>query len=305
MPHRRTRERDRAFRIAVVAPSGPPDIRKLERGKRRLVERFGPLAFIDAPQLRKRLGYFAGDDDARIATMHWAFERADATHVWFARGGYGTARIVGDLPWKKFAVTGKILLGYSDATTFLLAHAAAGGRALHSPMIATDIAAGGSKRSWESLRNIVFGPGREEFSFRARWLSRGPAALVGKILPANLAVLASLAGTPHFPGGSGTIVCLEEVNEEPYRVDRLLNQLIGAGLFRRARGVVFGAMSRCVPENRAKSFSLEEVFARFARQTGLPTVAGFPFGHGLVNSVMPVLGRIAIRGNRAAVSVRA
>ncbi|MEK8023565.1 MAG: LD-carboxypeptidase [Candidatus Hydrogenedentota bacterium] len=291
------------FRIAVVAPSGPPKVRELLKGQRQLRDRFGPMEFQHSPRLRNRLGYLAGDDDARAASLEWAFSQKKITHVWFARGGFGTTRIIDRIPWKRYAATRKILLGYSDATSFLLAHAAAGGRALHSPMIATDIAAGGSVRTWESLGRIVFGPGQETYSFSAKWYSKGVKAMQGSILPGNIAVLAAMAGTPEFPDGSGKVICLEEVKEEPYRVDRLLTQLLHAGLFRRAAGIVFGSMTGCVPENPRKSLSLDEVFRRFARETGLPVVAGYPFGHGGVNSVMPVFGMLKLRGNRTSVSV--
>lgn len=259
---------------------------------------------IRAPQIGRRFGYFAGDDDVRIETMEWAFGRKDITHVWVTRGLYGMTRIAGRLPWKRFAATGKTFLAYSDATAFLHPLAAAGGRAFHAPMLSTDMADGGSKRLWESLRNMVFGPGEEEYAFPARWLSKGRRSIAGPILPGNITMLAAMAGTPHFPSGAGKVIFLEEIGEEPYSIDRMLMQLLDAGLFRRARGVVFGWMTDCAADPTDRSLSLGQVLARFVRQTGLPAVVGFPFGHHVVNSVLPVNGWIAIRDRRARVAIK-
>lgn len=284
------------MKIALVAPSGPPDPELLDAGIRRLIERFGPIEVLRAPNLAARRGYLAGTDAERSADIRWAFEESGATHVWFARGGFGATRIVARLPWAAYARSGVALLGYSDATAFLVAFAAAGGRAFHAPMLATDLGRGGSPRSWESLARLVFAAPprpRDEFFFKGDGVEAG-AGFSGRILAGNIAVLAALAGTPFFPSGAGRVVCLEEVGEEPYRIDRTLTQLKHAGLFRGATGILFGSMTDCLAEAPERSLTVEEVLADFARELDLPAILGFPFGHGGVNTVLPLYGRIGV-----------
>lgn len=284
------------MRIAIVAPSGPPDSGLLDEGSRQLSERFGPIEFCRASNLASRHGYLAGTDEERIAGVRWAFEESGATHVWFARGGFGATRIVDRIPWTEYAASGIALLGYSDATAFLVAFDAAGGLAFHAPMIATDLARGGSPRSWESLARLVFAREarpHDEFVFKGVAIEAG-SGFSGRILAGNIAVLSAMAGTAVFPKGEGRVVCLEEVGEEPYRIDRTLTQLKNAGLFRGATGILFGSMTDCLAEEPGRSRSVEEVLADFACEIGLPAILGFPFGHGGVNSVLPLHGRISL-----------
>lgn len=278
------------MKIAVIAPSGPVDLEALERGEERLRERIPGLEFVHAPGLDRNLGYLAGEDDERRDGVLWAFRESGADAVWFARGGFGATRLVGRIPWADLASGPRPLplLGYSDATAFLAAYDAAGGPAVHAPMIAADLAYSATERSWESLVRL-FRDESDLFLFDGDFMEPPADGLVleGPILAANAAVLAALAGTPHFPSGRGRIICLEEVHEEPYRVDRLLVQLRDAGLFRDCRGVVFGSMTGCVPEDPTKSWPVEEVLARFAEESPVPVVSGFPFGHGGTNTVLP------------------
>lgn len=283
------------LKIAIVAPSGPPDPHLLQKGIEILDEKFGPLDFEDAPNVGLRAGYLAGEDEDRSAGMQWAFEESDAELVWFARGGFGTTRIVDSLPWKKWAATGKTLLGYSDATAFLIAYSSAGGRAIHAPMIAADIARGGSERSFQSLDRLVFRRVADDFLFEGKVLSSaGQTEVAGPILAGNLAVMASLAGTPAFPSVAGKILCLEEVNEEPYRIDRALTQLKKSGAFNGVVGVVFGSMTDCIAEHPERSFTVDQVLERFALWSGVPVIAGFPFGHGGTNSSLPLGAELRI-----------
>lgn len=280
------------MRIALVAPSSPVDPAALATGTERLVA-FGdrlsiPFEFVEAPGLRLAKGYLAGEDDERIAAVSWAFEEPGVDAVWFVRGGFGTTRIVGRLPWRRFAATRRPLLGYSDATAFLAAYHAAGGPAVHAPMVAADLAHSATPRAWESLGRWFQGK-EDVFRFAGRVCGGRSEVtrLDGPILSGNIAVLAAMAGTPEFPSGRDRLVCLEEVHEEPYRVDRMLTQLRRAGLFEGAVGIVFGSMTDCVPEDPGKSWSVDEVLDRCAREVDLPAISGFPFGHGGENTVLP------------------
>lgn len=292
----------RVKRIVLANFSSPVDRERLERGRKVIEARWGPVEFLAAPGLFETTGYLAGTDAARVESTAWAFAAA-AEIVWAVRGGFGVTRILDKLDIPSLANSGKMLLGFSDVTALLVAYEAAGGRAIHAPMPAADLGDGNS-RSIESLSRIVFGDGVDEFSFAGEMTAD---RMEGTILAANIVVLASIAGTRHFPSGAGRIVCLEEIGEEPYRVDRALTQLLSAGLFSGATGVVFGSMKDCVPEDSSRSASIEETLLEFGRRSSLPVCLGFPFGHGIENSALPLGGTMTLvrRGDqvRARVSI--
>ncbi len=267
--------------------------------KRGLREITRSLPFVDVKiptASRARIGYLAGDDEPRAR----AVERAIASGglVWALRGGYGATRILDRVDWRR-ARGAVVVIGYSDLTAILAAVDAAGGCAVSGPMIAADLsrsrggARGGSKRTGDSLA-AFFSARPDRFGFGGRFL-RGGSSLAGGILAANLEVLTRLVGTKWAPRAAGRVVFLEEVEEEPYRLDRSLQHLLAAGFFRRARGVVFGSLARCVPETPSRSFSLAEVLDRFSRDVRLPVATGFPFGHGGTNTLLPWNGRVRMR----------
>lgn len=258
---------------------------------REVEKRFGPVRWKVSEATRARFGYLAGDDDVRARDFARAFASAEV--VWAARGGYGAARILPRVDWKRAARSGAVLIGYSDATALLAAYDAAGGTAVWGPMLAADLSRKRvPRRTWYSLKAFLT-RGPDRFSFGGHFLAGG-GPVEGRILAANLEVLRTLLRTPWEPSARGRVVFLEEVAEEPYRIDRALTHLLQAGFFRGARAVVFGRFARCRAENPAKSLPLARVLDRFAKAVGLPVVAGFPFGHGGANTTLPWNGQVRI-----------
>lgn len=126
----------------------------------------------------------------------------------------------------------------------------------------------------------------------------------GPIVAGNLAVLASLCGTPWSPSARGAVAFLEDTREATYRVDRALTQLLQAGFFDGARGIVLGAFPGCAPSPAdGPASTLEEVFRDLAERSGLPCRTGFPFGHGPATGVLPLGGRVRIAGARAVIEL--
>lgn len=288
-------------RIALVAPAGIVDEVRLKRGLRNLERVFPEVEFLRGANLSRRLGYFSAGDSERLRELKWAFEESEADVVWAARGGFGCARLlerISEKLWRRWADSGKILAGFSDITALLVRFAQFGGRAIHSPMPAADLGEHPSRRMLLHLRDLLQGRRPLPISFRNPFsLQKHPRELNisrGRLSAGNLVVFASLCGTPFQPEGTGRVIFLEEVNEEPYRVDRLLTQLRCAGFFRGARAVVFGTMRGCVPESPARSFTITETLKRFARDSGCRVLKGFPFGHGRCNLALPLNERVEI-----------
>ena len=113
------------------------------------------------------------------------------------------------------------------------------------------------------------------------------------MLAGNLTVDASLAGTDYFPDSTGRVIFIEDINEPGYRIDRCLTQLEQNGLFDRVEGVIFGTFSGC------DTRELEELFVRFARRTGKPVAANFPYGHAFPLLSFSFEDTVTVSGNKA------
>lgn len=247
---------------------------------------------VEAPGLDAVRGDTAGDDATRAASLAAALD-AKAAAVWFARGGYGAARLLPRLDLDRLAA-GPVLLGYSDATALLWPVAARGGRTVLGPLVGTLGRGGVDPATSAALEALVFGPGRHRVAFDGRMIGRA-RRLEGPVFAGNLTVLASLVGTPWTPRARDAVVFLEDWNEATYRVDRALTQLLQGGVLDGAAGVVFGSFDGCAPSPpEGPAASLEEVFEDFAARSGLPVISGYPFGHAPSVGVLPLGGHVRV-----------
>ncbi|MEO3791990.1 LD-carboxypeptidase [Nonomuraea sp. B10E15] len=264
--------------VAIVSPSGPPNAVMLRRGVERL-ESLGLKVVLGAHALdRQKLDYLAGSDAARAADLQAAWCDPAVSAVFCCRGGYGAARLLDRLDWNAMRAAGrKVLVGSSDITALHNAFAVElGVPTLHGPMPASRIMADEKQpepQSWESLRAALFGADGPAHDYRVhgdRVLAPGRAE--GVLSGGNLSLLASMCGTRWQPSFQGKIAFLEDVTEEPYRIDRMLTQLLQAGVFEGVRGVALGSWVDCgdpYPVLRDRLAPL-----------GVPVVAGLPVGHG-------------------------
>lgn len=281
--------------IAIFAPGGPVDPKKLSRG----IARLASAGFVPevADGLLEKDGYLAGADAHRAAQASWAFSLPEARAVMAARGGYGTTRILPLIDWKKAARRPRLVVGYSDVTA-ILAWLSTRLRipAIHGPMAAADLAARSSGEALSAFARLAGG----EVTPKERWgppseRLRGGAA-EGILSGGCLSVLTSLLGTPFEPDFKGALLFLEDVGEPCYRVDRMLNQWIQSGRLRRIAGILAGKMA---PVGGETEEELRNVFAAAGRRLSVPVWYGFPAGHAGSNHSLPfgVRARIDGRGN--------
>lgn len=272
--------------VAIVAPSGPPSAVLLRRGVRRL-EGLGLKVVVGAHVLdRQDLDYLAGDDAARAADLQAAWCDPAVSAVFCCRGGYGAGRLLGLLDWDAMRAAGpKVLIGSSDITALHNAFAIElGVPTLHGPMPACEILAGeggGEPSSWESLWAALSGAPEPVRGDRVLVAGRAEGVLRG----GNLSLLASMCGTRWQPSFADRIVFLEDIGEEPYRIDRMLTQLLQAGAFDGVRGIALGSWVDCGDPYPVLRDRLEPF--------GVPILAGLPVGHG--SPQMSVwLGRLGV-----------
>jgi len=277
--------------IAVTAPAGPVEPASLEAGIAYLESRGYRIR--RGRNLQARHGYLAGADDDRLGDLNAMLADPEPAAIWFARGGYGSGRLVERLDFEPLVRAPKALIGYSDLT---VVQAAVWRRhrlvTYYGPMIA-DL--GVSERFdepslWESLaggggsghaldRGAVLRPGRGE----------------GPLVGGCLTLLVSLIGTPWDLPTDGTVLFWEEVNEEPFRIDRMLGQLRHAGKLDRLQGMVVGRLVGCEPRNgadAADSLGIEEILRTHLQGTNYPVILDLPAGHADAKLTLP-LGRTA------------
>ncbi|MYU25187.1 LD-carboxypeptidase [Streptomyces sp. SID8352] len=263
-------------RVAVVAPSGPVPEERLQAGLD--VLRGWDLDPVVAPHVLDRhaaFGYLAGEDADRAADLQAAWCDPEVDAVLCARGGYGAQRVVDLLDWEAMRAAGpKVFVGFSDITALHEAFATRLGLVtLHGPM-AAGIDFIKNARAQEHLRATLFAPETVRVIASAgRALVPGRAR--GVTLGGCLTLLAAELGTPHArTSARGGLLCLEDVGEEVYRLDRSLTQLLRAGLLDGVGGVLLGSWERCEPAER-----LRPLLADRLGGLGTPVVQDFGFGH--------------------------
>lgn len=234
-----------------------------------------------------RYGYLAGRDSDRAADLGAMFADPQVKAVLAVRGGWGCARLLPHLDYEAIRGNPKVLLGYSDVTALHLAvHARTGLVTFHGPVGVSTWTA----FSVENARRVLFqaeavtmanpadkGDELAQSEHRTRTLRPGRAR--GRLLGGNLTVLCHVVGTPYLPDFRDAILFLEDVDEDIYRVDRMLTHLKLAGVLDAVRGVVFGTCTGCGPGEGYGSLTLEEVLADHVAPLGVPAYAGAVIGH--------------------------
>ncbi|MCD7436878.1 LD-carboxypeptidase [Streptomyces lincolnensis] len=264
-------------RVAVVAPSGPVPEERLQAGLDIL--RGWDLDPVVAPHVLDRhpeFRYLAGTDADRAADLQNAWCDPAVAAVLCARGGYGTQRMVDLLDWEAMRAAGpKVFLGFSDITALHEAFATRLGLVtLHGPM-AAGIDFVKNTHAQEHLKATLFAPDT------VRTITSGGTALLpgrarGVTLGGCLSLLAADLGTPHArPGARGGLLCLEDVGEETYRLDRYLTQLLRAGWLDGVQGVLLGSWEKCEAYDGVRALFLDRLGG-----LGVPVVEEFGFGHG-------------------------
>lgn len=238
----------------------------------------------------KRSGYLGGADQDRLDDLHAMFRDPEVKAVFCMRGGVGSARLLDRIDYDLIARYPKIFLGFSDVTSLHLAiHKRTGLVTFHGPVMISAF----SEYTQASFRRALFEPKplgsltnpREPNPLRPKHVLRTvrPGRARGRLVGGNLTLLTQLMGTPFEVETRGRILFLEDVEEQPYNIDRMLTQLRLAGKFDGVAGVVWGECSDCVPREYKPSFestfSTGEVVDQVLGQLKVPVLSGLTIGH--------------------------
>ena len=234
---------------------------------------------------------FAGTDAQRLAAFTRAIRHKHPI-VMATRGGYGLSRLLHRIDWQAMADSGKRFVGHSDFTAFQLALLAKTGCVSYAgPMARADF---GRKRV-DGLTADLFGEMmRGELEILSFESEQSDAVDCRGILwGGNLALVCALVGTPYLPKARG-ILFLEDVNEQPYRIERMLLQLLHAGVLARQKAIVLGQFTDYRLSELDGGFDLPAVIDWIRRETGVPVITGLPFGHGAVKATLPVGAKVGL-----------
>jgi muramoyltetrapeptide carboxypeptidase len=270
----------------LVSPAGPARAEPIEVGTA-MLESWG-LTVAAAPAAEPH-GYLAGKDDARLAAVNAALRDAAVRGVICTRGGYGAQRIVDGMDFAALREDPKVLVGFSDITAVQLAMwCRVGLTSVHGPMAAWNDTRTGeaSARSLHaaltSTDDVVVHARPDEETSPVR--IDGPAVR-GTLLGGNLSLIAATVGTPDLPELAGAILLLEEVDEAPYKVDRMLTHLRRSGALDGIAGVAVGQFTRCAD---GWSTTVVDVLLDRLGDLGVPVLGGLPVGHGRDQLTVPV-----------------
>lgn len=275
--------------IGVVAPASPPDMKMLENGIE-IIETMG-FKVRRGKNLSKIHGYLAGSDQERVDDIHEMFLNPDIAGIICASGGYGSGRLADQLNYNLIAENPKVFWGYSDITYL---HTAIRQETelvtFHGPMISSDAGRQDfhpiSVRLFQQLAEPITLSYTEDDS-PLTVLAEGEAT--GELVGGNLSLLVSTLGTPYEINTKDKLLLIEDVGEEPYRIDDMLNQLRLAGKLDEAAGIVVGSFTNVKPARKRKNtLYLEDVFEEYLTVLHKPVLSGFLIGHCSPNFSVPL-----------------
>jgi len=276
--------------IGLIAPGWLISEKQLQES----IEQISQLGFV--PVYTERIlgenGYFSGTDEQRAADLNEMFLNPQIKAIVCANGGYGCTRILDLIDYKAIKENPKIVIGYSDVTALLNAiNQKTGLITFHGPISRT-FKSDYSKYQFEKIVKktvkhllIESSPeylekSKEQEEYKRYTITSGKAK--GELIGGNLTLITSMIGTKYQLDFTKKIVLIEDIGEEPYRIDRMLTQLIETGELQKARGIAFGIMRGCDKTLESKapnSFTLQEVIEERIKPLNIPAVYGLSFGH--------------------------
>jgi muramoyltetrapeptide carboxypeptidase len=269
--------------IGLIAPASTPSTKeKIEKGAAYL-EQFGYRVKF-GEHIRKLHGYLAGTDEERATDFNNMVLDKDVKAIFAIRGGYGTPRILQMIDYRSLKQNPKIIVGYSDITALQLAIFRKIGLITFSgPMTGVEMWKGidtyTEEHFWRLLTStkkigVLKNPNDEPLKILKHGKTRG------RLLGGNLSMIACLMGTSFLPKLRNSILFLEDVEEAPHRIDRMLAQLLNAGILNELAGLVFSKFTDCNPANPSEPhLTIDQIQEEYAEKIKCPIVANFQYGH--------------------------
>ncbi len=268
--------------IGIVTPASPvADSSRIERGVRYL-ESLGYRTKIGV-NVGKVRGYLAGTDEERVADLHAMFADKEVKAIICARGGYGTPRLLPLLNYRLIGRNPKIFSGFSDITALQFAFwKKCGLITFHGPMAGVEMSGEIDPFTEEMFWRTVTSTkkiGKIAFPEEPQVQSLHSGKARGRLLGGNLSLIVSILGTSYQPSFRNSLLFVEEIEEQPYRLDRMMMQIRNARLYKDINGMLLGQFTGCEADTSKPSLTTSEVFQDVTSSFEKPVLANLPFGH--------------------------
>lgn len=297
--------------IALVAPAGPAD-RELVLAYKKQLEGDGFRVHLDEKMLDRKTEYLAGDDSQRADELNQAIRDPIVRGIFPVRGGFGLTRILDRIDFDSLRRDPKVITGYSDLTALHLAIARRSRViSFHSPMPMSNLAQGNLPEHSYALNSFERMLLTDKFpdaltgsaidipiTEPVKVIHTGKAQ--GRLIGGNLSLVCATMGTPYSIEPAGIILFLEDVNEAPYRIDRLFSQLRQAGVLDSVAGIVLGQFTTKEP-NDAKH--IDKVIREYVSPLHCPAVSNFPVGHVPKNATLPHGAMVELDADRGTLTL--
>lgn len=284
--------------IGLCAPAGPShDLTEIDGFKKFLIEKGFKIK--EGKYIRKHVGYFTSTDAQRAEEFMELIDDSSIDAIFFTRGGWGCARLLDLLDYNIIQKNPKIILGFSDISSLLIA-------ITHKTGLITFHGPNGNA-SWEQpsyqwIEKLLFS--ENSVVFEATGMQTNTQKTIisgiaeGILIGGNLSVLCGIIGSIYVPSWENKILFLEEVAEEPYRVDRMLTQLKLNGVFDQLSGVVLGQFKKCIAEEPNWAFTVEEVLEHHFGNLKIPVFSNAPVGHVKDKYILPIGQNVQIDADK-------
>ena len=271
-------------KIAIIAPASCSKKETIDL----YIKKFKDLGFnnvVLGSHLYNKYGYFSGNDYDRAEDLNNMFKDDSIDGIICFRGGFGSIRTLPYLNISDIKKHPKFFCGYSDITILLNFFANKNLITFHGPMIKSNF---NDIFTLSYLKRILLSPSKGLIYDLSNCKKYNNDYFSGKLMGGNLSMICSSIGTPYEINLDKSILLLEEVNEKPYVIDRLLTQLIFSSKLDKCKGILIGHLTGCSLDDYKESFTVLEIIKKRLLPLKIPIIYGVPFGHSYPNLIFPI-----------------
>jgi len=288
--------------IGLISPASPENIEAIEKGI--LFLKNQGFNVIEGTHIYDKWGYLAGKDTDRAADVMDMFKNDSVDMILCIRGGYGASRILPYLDFNVIKKNPKIFAGFSDITVFLNSfYEKCGFTTFHSPMGTSNLEDNETFKSFMFTLMEGYKPYtiKNPVEFKTNCITPGIAE--GNLIGGNLALICNSLGTPYEIDMRDKILFIEDVGEAPYRIDRMLTQLLLSKKLQQCKGIILGQFKDCNLPHYERSLTLEEVLSDRLYDLNIPMFSGFCSGHDYPKLTLPIGARVKMDAQKGIIYV--
>jgi muramoyltetrapeptide carboxypeptidase len=296
---------NRGDTIGIISPSSPLEISEIENG----IRFFNELGYdiLEGEHIYEKYGYLAGSDFDRAQDLNNMFKNKDVDMILCIRGGYGANRILSYIDFDLIKKNPKIFIGFSDITSLLnTLYKKCGLITFQGPMLCSlfdDLTLESFKQSLVLGSKPYTINNTENKSGEKLNINGIGGEAKGRLMGGNLSLICSLMGTPYDIDFNDNIIFIEDVGEEPYKIDRMLTSLELSGKLKDASGFIIGQFTNCCLPHYERSLTLEQIIKDKILSLNKPAIVNFQSGHSYPKITLPIGADVKINGDTGDISI--